>query len=71
MNVVSPGWVETPMWDELAGPAKTAMWDEMGQRVPAGRIAKPADIARAYSFLLGSEMTTGIVLKIDGGHALI
>ena len=71
VNVVSPGWVETPMWDELAGPAKTAMWDEMGQRVPAGRIAKPADIAGAYSFLLGSEMTTGIVLKIDGGHALV
>ena len=59
------------MWDELAGPAKTAMWEEMGQRVPAGRIAKPADIARAYTFLLSSEMTTGIVLKIDGGHALV
>ena len=27
--------------------------------------------AKAYSFLLGSELTTGIVLKIDGGHALI
>ena len=47
------------------------MWAEMGKRVPAGRIAQPADIAKAYSFLLGSELTTGIVLKIDGGHALV
>jgi NAD(P)-dependent dehydrogenase (short-subunit alcohol dehydrogenase family) len=71
VNVVSPGWVETPMWEEIAGPAKNQMWADMGKRVPAGRIAKPADIAKAYSFLLGSELTTGIVLKIDGGHALV
>ena len=71
VNVVSPGWVETPMWEEIAGPAKNQMWADMGKRVPAGRIAKPADIAKAYSFLLSSELTTGIVLNIDGGHALI
>ena len=61
----------TPMWDEIAGAGKTRMWEEMGDRLPAGRIAKPADIARAYRFILSSEMTTGIVLNIDGGHALI
>jgi NAD(P)-dependent dehydrogenase (short-subunit alcohol dehydrogenase family) len=71
VNVVSPGWVETPMWDDIVGPAKTQMWADMGTRLPAGRIAKPADIAKAYTFLLGSELTTGIVLGIDGGHALI
>lgn len=71
VNVVSPGWVETPMWDEIVGSAKDQMWADMGARVPAGRVSRPADIAKAYSFLLGSEMTTGVVLKIDGGQALI
>ena len=71
VNVVSPGWVKTPMWEAIAGPAKHPMWADMGTRVPAGRIANPADVARAYVFLLGSEMTTGVVLKVDGGHALI
>lgn len=71
VNVVSPGWVETPMWDDIVGAAKTEMWADMGARLPAGRIAKPADIAKAYSFLLSSELTTGVVLKVDGGHALI
>jgi NAD(P)-dependent dehydrogenase (short-subunit alcohol dehydrogenase family) len=71
VNVVSPGWVETPMWDEIVGAAKNQMWVDMGTRLPAGRVAKPADIARAYSFLLGSELTTGVVLAVDGGHALI
>lgn len=71
VNVVSPGWVETPMWDEIAGPAKNQMWADMGKQLPAGRVAKPADVAKAYTFLLDSELTTGVVLEIDGGHALI
>jgi NAD(P)-dependent dehydrogenase (short-subunit alcohol dehydrogenase family) len=37
----------------------------------AGRIATPADVARAYVYLIESELTTGITLNIDGGHALI
>jgi NAD(P)-dependent dehydrogenase (short-subunit alcohol dehydrogenase family) len=71
VNVVSPGWVETPMWDEIVGSAKHEMWADMGARLPAGRIAKPVDIAKAYRFLLDSELTTGVVLEVDGGHALI
>jgi len=71
VNVVSPGWVDTPMWDTLVGEGKTAMWEEMSHRLPAGRIASPADIAPAYLFLMASELTTGTVLAIDGGHALI
>lgn len=71
VNVVSPGWVDTPMWDELAGEAKTAIWDQMAKRLPAGRIGSPADIARAYLYLMDSTFTTGTTLHIDGGHALI
>jgi len=71
VNVVSPGWVDTPMWDVIVGDAKQAMWDQMAQRLPAGRIATPEDVARAYVYLIESELTTGITLKIDGGHALL
>jgi len=71
VNVVSPGWVETPMWDDIVGPAKVQMWEDMRQRLPAGRVAKPEDVAHAYLFLLRSELTTGITLEIDGGHRLI
>jgi NAD(P)-dependent dehydrogenase (short-subunit alcohol dehydrogenase family) len=71
VNVVSPGWVDTPMWDTLMGPEKIAAWEEKAARMPAHRIATPADIARAYVFLMESEMTTGIVLHVDGGQALV
>jgi NAD(P)-dependent dehydrogenase (short-subunit alcohol dehydrogenase family) len=71
VNVVSPGWVETPMWDDIVGPAKVQIWEEMGKRLPAGRVAKPEDIAEAYLFIVKSELTTGITLEVDGGHRLI
>lgn len=71
VNVVSPGWVDTPMWDELVGAAKSGYFASMAPRLPAGKIATPADIARAYVYLMESEFTTGETLHIDGGQSLI
>jgi NAD(P)-dependent dehydrogenase (short-subunit alcohol dehydrogenase family) len=70
VNVVSPGWVETPMCEELSA-WKTEMWRQMARRLPAGRIGTTGDIALAYVLLMESGFTTGTTLHIDGGHALI
>lgn len=71
VNVVSPGWVDTPMWDELVGEAKSGFFAEMGARLPARRIPSTADVAAAYVYLMESELTTGEIMRIDGGHNLI
>jgi NAD(P)-dependent dehydrogenase (short-subunit alcohol dehydrogenase family) len=71
VNVVSPGWVDTPMWDEIVGDAKSGFFADMAPRLPAGRIATPADVAPAYLYLMESEFTTGETIHIDGGHRLI
>ena len=71
VNIVSPGWVDTEMWDEIVGTAKTGYFDQMGARIPAGRIAKPADIAPAYLYLMQNEFMTGETVHIDGGQRLI
>lgn len=71
VNVVSPGWVDTPMWDILAGEAKHGMFEEMGARLPAGSVPGPEDIAPAYLYLMESSFTTGETLRIDGGQALV
>ena len=71
VNIVSPGWVETEMWDEIVGAAKTGYFDQMGARIPAGRIATPADIAPAYLYLMQSEFMTGETIHIDGGQRLV
>jgi NAD(P)-dependent dehydrogenase (short-subunit alcohol dehydrogenase family) len=73
VNVISPGWIDTPIWD--ANPAlaanKAAMFAQMAQRLPARRIGQPADIAHAALFLMENEFTTGTVLPVDGGHRLL
>jgi NAD(P)-dependent dehydrogenase (short-subunit alcohol dehydrogenase family) len=71
VNVVSPGWVDTPMWDELVGEAKSGYLADMAARLPSRKIATPADIARAYVHLMESEFMTGETLHIDGGQRLI
>lgn len=71
VNVVSPGWVDTPLFDELAGDAKRSLFEGMRARLPARKIATPADIAPAYIYAMESEFTTGQTLHIDGGQSLI
>jgi NAD(P)-dependent dehydrogenase (short-subunit alcohol dehydrogenase family) len=70
VNIVSPGWVDSPMWD-VAGDAKAGFFAEMAARLPAGRISTAAEVAPAYIYLMGSEFTTGETIRIDGGHSLI
>jgi NAD(P)-dependent dehydrogenase (short-subunit alcohol dehydrogenase family) len=71
VNIVSPGWVDTPMWDELVGPGKTEILADMASRLPARRVATPADVARAYLYLMESDFTTGEIIHLDGGQRLI
>jgi len=71
VNIVSPGWVDTEMWDEIVGAAKAGYFEQMGARIPAGRIATPADIAPAYLYLMQSEFMTGETIHVDGGQRLV
>ena len=74
VNVVSPGWVDTPVWDRLVGTAvggKEAAFAAMADRLPVGRIGTPADVAAAFLFLMQNGFTTGTTLHVDGGHQLV
>ncbi|EJC79641.1 dehydrogenase of unknown specificity [Rhizobium leguminosarum bv. trifolii WSM2297] len=71
VNAVSPGWVDTPIWNFVAGDAKHATLEAMAQRLPAGRVGQPGDIADAIRFLIGNGFTTGTILHVEGGHRLV
>jgi NAD(P)-dependent dehydrogenase (short-subunit alcohol dehydrogenase family) len=72
VNAVSPGWVDTPIWDQIATPdAKQARLAEMAARLPGRRVGQPADIADAASFLMRSGFVTGTVLHAEGGQLLV
>lgn len=71
VNAVSPGWVDTPIWDSVAGEAKTAMLEAMAKRLPVGRIGQPGDIAQAIESVMTNGFISGTVIHVDGGQRLV
>ncbi|MFJ9021985.1 SDR family oxidoreductase [Streptomyces sp. NPDC102259] len=69
VNVISPGWVDTPIWDQLAMD-KQAAFAELAERLPARRVGTPDDIAQAFLSVMHNGFITGTVLHVDGGHRL-
>ena len=47
VNAVSPGWVDTPIWQAVAGDRKADVLAGMAARLPVGRVGRPEDIAEA------------------------
>ncbi len=68
VNAVAPGFVETPMTDEV--PDK--ILDKMEDDTPLGRLGLPEDIAKAYLYLASDDASyvNGEILSVDGGLVL-
>ena len=72
VNAVSPGWVDTPVWDQLATPdVKDARMADLAARLPARRLGRPEDIANAVAFLVADDFVTGTVLHAEGAQVLV
>jgi NAD(P)-dependent dehydrogenase (short-subunit alcohol dehydrogenase family) len=71
VNAVSPGWVRTGIWKDVAGDGADQVLAAMAERLPVGRTGTPEDIAGAILFLMGNGYTTGEVLHVEGGHRLV
>ncbi len=67
VNAVAPGYVETDNTAPLRADARR--YAEISARIPAGRWARPADIAGAVAFLCApaASYIHGQVLVVDGG----
>lgn len=64
-NAVAPGFTLTPMVEAMPAEARKAI----DEKIPAGRMGKPADIANACLFLASDEAAyiNGATLSVDGG----
>lgn len=79
VNAISPGVVDTPMWDQVdslfaryehLAPGEKKR--QVGLEVPLGRMGKPADIASAVVFLASDDARyiTAQTLNVDGGNVM-
>ena len=75
VNAVSPGPIETPVYDKLGMSEAEAKDFVAGvlAGVPMGRMGTPDEIAKAVLFLASddSSYVTGAELFVDGGMAQI
>ena len=75
VNVLSPGPIETPIFDRMGLPeeAKAEMARQIESQVPIGRFGKPEEMAAAALFLASDESSyvVGADLLADGGFATL
>ena len=69
VNVVAPGFIETPMTDVLSDEQKSTLLNN----VPSGRLGQGSEIAAAVVYLASQEAgyVTGATLHVNGGMAMV
>ncbi len=69
VNCICPGWVDTPILNNGKERVGDEAFNELIlQRLPAGRIGRPEEIAQTALYLAsGPTFMTGSALVIDGG----
>ncbi|MGP8026542.1 MAG: 3-oxoacyl-[acyl-carrier-protein] reductase [Acidocella sp.] len=69
VNLVAPGFIETPMTDALTDAQRA----DLSGQIPLGRLGTPKDIAAAVVYLAAEESgwVTGATLHVNGGMAMI
>lgn len=74
VNAVSPGPVETPLYDKLGIPDayREQVNKDIAATIPFGRFGKPEEVAKAVVYLASDESawTIGTEIVVDGGRTL-
>ena len=71
VNSITPGYVDTPLFDELLGDQRETVLANVAASLPVKRIGQPEEIAHAVLFLMQNGYVTGISLPVDGGCLLV
>ncbi|MDR3506010.1 MAG: 3-oxoacyl-[acyl-carrier-protein] reductase [Acidocella sp.] len=68
VNLVAPGFIETPMTDALSDAQRA----DLSGKIPLGRLGQPGDIAAAVVYLAAEEAgwVTGSTIHVNGGMAM-
>jgi NAD(P)-dependent dehydrogenase (short-subunit alcohol dehydrogenase family) len=70
VNAVSPGVIDTGIWDSLGEEGKAEYFEHFRTHNPARRIGTVDDVSEAVLFAMTNEFLTGVTLRVDGGEPL-
>jgi NAD(P)-dependent dehydrogenase (short-subunit alcohol dehydrogenase family) len=71
VNLIAPGFVDTPLSAELLGDQLDARRDELRATLPIRRVVGPADVAALAVHTMVNTALTGGTYDIDGGQQLL
>lgn len=69
INGVSPGLIETAMWDGF-GDNKQQQLADMTAHMPLGRVGQPEEVANGIIFAMTTNYATGTIVDVEGGALL-
>jgi NAD(P)-dependent dehydrogenase (short-subunit alcohol dehydrogenase family) len=67
VNVVSPGIVDTPIWERFPEDERRHLLEREARALPVGRIGRPEEVAQAIMMLITNRFMTGAIIDCDGG----
>ncbi|KWI80584.1 short-chain dehydrogenase [Burkholderia ubonensis] len=67
VNVVSPGFVDTPLFDVFGPESRDSILAQAAATLPVGRVGRPDEVGEAIAFLLGNGYVNAEILHVDGG----
>ncbi len=71
VNLISPGFVDTPLSATLLGDGLEARRAELRAKLLIGRVVGPADVAALAVHLMINTAVTGATYDIDGGQQFV
>jgi NAD(P)-dependent dehydrogenase (short-subunit alcohol dehydrogenase family) len=72
VNAVSPGWVDTPFWRQVASDERReSLFAAMREKLPTRRLATVDDVAQMIETAMDNRGVSGSTLYVDGGQRLV
>jgi NAD(P)-dependent dehydrogenase (short-subunit alcohol dehydrogenase family) len=71
VNLVAPGFVDTPLSASLLGDALDARREQLRATLPIRRVVGPEDVAALAVHVMTNTALTGATFDVDGGQQII
>jgi len=71
VNLISPGGVDTELWNSMAEDKRKAMMESMGKHTATGQIGQVVDVVEAYLYCMRDQNLTGTMISTNGGSLIL
>jgi NAD(P)-dependent dehydrogenase (short-subunit alcohol dehydrogenase family) len=71
VNLIAPGFVDTPLSASILGDGLEARREELRAKLPIGRVVGPDDVAALAVHIMTNTALTGATYDIDGGQQFV